>query len=96
MTEPRNEPFVTRELAQALSAMGSELQKSYDDVSNAVTEFVNSFLVIDSPLLVAALEQITTAMKENFNEHEKMLYRLVVMPGTSVVVMSKRIRKEGE
>lgn len=92
----KHEPFVTQDLGKAMSAMGAELEKSYTGVSDAASEFVNSFRRCDAPLLVAAMEHLTAAMKENFDKHDEVLYKLVTMPGTTVVVMSKHIRKEGE
>ena len=91
----KHEPFVTQELRKAVSAMGAELQKSYEGVSVATTEFVNSFRVCDTPLLVAAMEAITEAIKNNFDKHDEVLYKLVTMPRTTTIVTTIPIRREG-
>lgn len=90
------EPFVTMVTAEAISHMGAELQKSYDGVSEQVTDFICSFNVRDNPLLVACLESIIEAIKNNFSPADKMLYKLVTMPDRAVVVSYRRRGGNGD
>lgn len=80
------EPFTTLELGKAMSALGSEITKSYGGVSGEVSEFVSSFRRSDRALLVASLEAITEGMKANFNPFDDLLYKLAALPGRQVIV----------
>jgi hypothetical protein len=91
-----HDPFVTNELTLAISAMGRELETSYQGVLKEVSDFVGGFRMCDTPFLVAALENATTAMKSRFDKHDDMLYRLVTIPGTTVVISTPHIQELGQ
>ena len=88
------DPFFTEETAAAMSLMGQELEKSYRGVADEVTAFVNRFRMSDTPFLVASMESFVTAMKENFDKHDQMLYALVTITGSRVVVSRMAPRRD--
>lgn len=90
----KRDAFATRELAMAISSMGKELEHSYRGVSDAVTAFVNSFRRCDAALLVASMENFVAALKEGFDQADKVLYGLIRAPGSTVIVAQGRITKE--
>ena len=85
------EPFVTETTAMAIKAMGRELHKSYEGVSKEVVDFCNSFRVVDTPLLVAALEPLIASMKANFDKYQETIYYLATRPGATVVITGRRM-----
>jgi hypothetical protein len=90
-----SEPYLTDKLRLAITVMGHELESSYTGVLKEVSRFIAGFKMCDAPLLVAALESATTAMKDRFDDRDDALYKIVTIPGTTVIMTTKQMR-EGE